>query len=171
MTTHRACIDGRVALRRLSWASACALALAMGSANAAVTTVYKCFDRNLDVVYTDQPCRGEQLRIEGGSTDPVAVAELQREREAVARAAAQRVAELRRVDVTPQYAYGGGLPPQLPMPDYGYGGYGNDGYYPLGYGYAPDYGDRRGRGDQARHNGSQRRQSHVPAPPGNLIKR
>jgi len=168
MIRHRACIAGRVALRRLSWASACALALALSPANAAVTTVYKCFDRNLDVVYTDQPCRGEQLRIEGGSVDPVAIAELQREREAVARAAAQRVAELRRVDVAPQYAYGGGLPQQLPVPDYAYGG---DGYYPLDYGYAPGYNDRRGRGDRDRRFGNQHRQSHVPAPPGNLIKR
>ena len=167
MITHRARIDGRSAFRRLSWASACALALAMSPANATVTTVYKCFDRNLDVVYTDQPCRGEQLRIEGGNTDPVAIAELQREREAVARAAAQRVAESRRGDGAPQYVYGGGPPAPAVIPDYAY----SDGYYPLGYGYAPGYNDRRGRGDQGRHYGNQRRQSHVPAPPGNLIKR
>src|ERR1700755_2120798 len=101
-----------------AFVSACTLALAAGYGNAAVPTVYKCFDRNLGVLYTDQPCRGEQLSIEGGSIDPVAVAELQREREAVARAAAQRVAELRRVDVAPQYYAGGPAAPQGPQ----YGG-------------------------------------------------
>src|SRR4051812_4567900 len=158
-----------VSLRHLRHVSlACSLALAAGAAGATVTTVYKCFDRKLDVVYTDQPCRGEQLRIEGGSVDPVAVAELQREREAVARAAAQRVAELRRVDVAPQYSYGGGAPAPAPAPEYASAG---DGYYPLGYGYAPEYNDRRGHGDQGRRFGNQHRQSYVPAPRGDLIKR
>jgi hypothetical protein len=147
-----------------------ALALA-GAADAAVTTVYKCFDRNLGVVYTDEPCRGEQLRIEGGHTDPVAIAELQREREAVARSAAQRVADLRaRPEPVQQYAYAG--PPPL-TPDYGYA----DSYYPA-YGYGPYYNgynnDRgRGRPDDGRpDNGRRERQQyHVPAPKGNLIKR
>jgi len=158
-------------LRSLTLASACALALAGGTANAAVTTVYKCFDRNLGVLYTDMPCRGEQLSIEGGNTDPVAIQELRREREAVARQASERVAELRRVDVAPQYVYGGG--PAMPMQDNSYAG---DAYYPLGYGYAPGYGDGRGdgrgRGDQGfgRHNRYQPRPS-LPAPRGNLIKR
>src|SRR5215203_2602697 len=65
----------------------------------AITTVYKCFDRTLGVLYTDQPCRGEQLSIEGGRTDPAAIAELTREREALSRAVAERIADNRRLPV------------------------------------------------------------------------
>jgi len=139
-----------------------ALAFA-GTAGAAVTTVYKCFDRKLGVLYTDEPCRGEQLRIESGSTDPVAIAELQREREAVARSAAQRVAELRaRPEPVQQYAYA--VPP--PMPDYGYADTYYPAYNPWPYYNNPDRG--RGRPDNGR---KERQQRYLPAPKGDLIKR
>ena len=113
------------------------LALALAPAeSAAVTTVYKCFDRNLDVVYTDQPCRGEQLDIEAGKADPNALAELARERDALARAVAQRIADNRRYPVAaPDYV---ASPPFVPDTDV---------YYPAGWGYyAPYGGDVRGRG-------------------------
>ena len=153
----------RLALGIVFAAGALAFSAAAG---AAATTVYKCFDRNLAVVYTDEPCRGEQLRIETGSVDQAAVAELQREREAVARSAAQRVAELRaRPEPLQQYAYAG--PP--PMPDYGYA----DTYYPA-YGYGPYYDNNNNNNDRGRgrpDNGRKRQQYHVPAPKGDLIKR
>jgi hypothetical protein len=56
----------------------CWVAIASGPVWAA-TTVYKCFDVTLGVLYTDQPCKGEQMDIRAGEADPVAVAELQRE--------------------------------------------------------------------------------------------
>ena len=114
--------------------------LALGiapAASAAVTTVYKCFDRNLAVVYTDQPCRGEQLDIEAGRADPNAVAELQREREALSRAVAQRIADNRRSPYpvgASEYFVG---PPPLAGPEV---------YYPAGGGYYAPYGDQRARG-------------------------
>ena len=144
------------------------LALAL-PAHAGVTTVYKCFDRQLGVLYTDQPCRGEQLNIEGGSIDPVAIAELQREREAVARSAALRVADNRRAaldrDLAASYMYAG--PPPV-------ANYGNDIYWPAGgYGYYPDYNIQRSRPDRPDRFPPQARRTPptVPAPPGNLIKR
>ena len=109
------------------------------AASAAVTTVYKCFDRTLGVLYTDQPCRGEQLDIEAGRADPNAIAELAREREALSRAVAQRIADSHRYPVTsPDY---GPPPPQDA-----------EVYYPAGLGYYAPYGDyrSRGRGDHPR---------------------
>jgi hypothetical protein len=132
----------------------------------AVTTVYKCFDRSLNVVYTDQPCRGEQLDIEGGRADPAALAELQREREALSRAMAQRMADNRRLPVAnSDYAVGGFAPPIVP-----------EVYYPAGGGsYAPyaPYAAERGRGrghnpgrNDGRPGGTTR---SVPAVPPNGI--
>ncbi|MFO1305011.1 MAG: hypothetical protein U1F54_14850 [Burkholderiales bacterium] len=103
-------------------------------ASAAVTTVYKCFDRNLGVLYTDQPCRGEQLDIEAGRADPAAIAELQREREALSRAMAQRIADARRT--TPYDTPGYVMAPPPP---------GGEIYYPAGWGYGAPYADDRGR--------------------------
>jgi hypothetical protein len=78
------------------WLLACCfVGIASGPAWAA-TTVYKCFDKTLGVLYTDLPCTGEQMNIRAGDADPVAVAELQREREALSRSAAQRIADNRR---------------------------------------------------------------------------
>jgi hypothetical protein len=117
------------------------------AASAAVTTVYKCFDRNLNVVYTDQPCRGEQLDIEAGRADPTAIAELQREREALSRAVAQRIADNRRYPVAPaDYMVAPPLPAQPEV------------YYPAGGGYYAPYGDNRvrGRGNHAGGGDNQR---------------
>jgi hypothetical protein len=147
-----------------SFISACFVLLAAAPAGAAVTSVYKCFDKNLGVVYTDQPCRGEHLAIETGTVNQAAVAELQREREAVARAAAERIADMRRLperDYNSQFVYGGG-----PM-----GGYAGDTYYPAygPLGYDQGYGNR-GR-DFRRPDFHRRSPPHVPAPRGDLIKR
>ncbi|MEO8755509.1 MAG: hypothetical protein ABI624_22835 [Casimicrobiaceae bacterium] len=89
--------------------ASCLVAGASGSAWAGATKVYKCFDRNLAILYTDEPCKGEEMTIRAGEADPAAVAELQRERDAVGRSAAQRIADNRRAalvrDYTPQWAY------------------------------------------------------------------
>jgi hypothetical protein len=59
----------------------------------AATTIYKCFS----LLYTDEPCKdGEQLNIRAGDADPVAVARLERERDALEQSAARRTAETRR---------------------------------------------------------------------------
>ena len=144
-------------------AALAALAFALASAaSAAVTTVYKCFDRNLNVVYTDQPCRGEQLDIEAGRADPNAVAELQREREALSRAVAQRIADNRRYPgVASDYAIGPPLPAEPEI------------YYPAGGGYYAPYGDIRARG-RGNHGGGgdnnrARAARAVPAVPPNGI--
>ena len=149
------------------WARAAIAALAMGAAlpaTAAVTTVYKCFDRNLGVLYTDQPCRGEQLDIEAGRADPAALAELQREREALSRAMAQRIADNRRVHVdAPGYVI---APPPA----------GGEIYYPAGWGYgAPYYSEDRmrprNRGGSGGNEGADRPRASrsVPAVPPNGI--
>jgi hypothetical protein len=148
------------ARRRAHLAGGVALLLAASvPASAAVTTVYKCFDRNLGVLYTDQPCRGEQLSIESGSVDPVGLAELQREREALSRSVAARTANataraLPNQDVAMGYDVGYGYP----------GPPGDDVYYPAyfgGGGYASNAKDRRPRQDSRKD----KQPYHVPVRP------
>jgi hypothetical protein len=44
-------------------------------------------DKNLGVLYTDEPCKeGEQLNVRAGDADPAAVARLERQRDAPTRA-------------------------------------------------------------------------------------
>lgn len=136
-------------------------ALAIGAAlpaSAAVTTVYKCFDRNLGVLYTDQPCRGEQLDIDAGHADPAAVAELQREREALSRAMAQRIADNRRATPeAPAYV----MVPPAASPEI---------YYPAGWGYAAPYAEDRARPRNGNGGAERPRASRsVPAVPPNGI--
>ena len=72
---------------------------------AATTPIYKCFDKNLSVVYTDEPCRdGERLDVRAGDADPAAVAWLERQRDALDQSAAQRIADLRRIPAVEQLA-------------------------------------------------------------------
>lgn len=67
------------------------------TAVAAPATIYKCVDRHVGLVYTDQPCKGgEPLDIHPGEADPGATARLARDREALDRGAAARIEELRR---------------------------------------------------------------------------
>jgi hypothetical protein len=110
------------------------LALLASSSGAATTPIYKCLDKNLGVLYTDEPCKdGEQLNIRAGEADPAAVARLERERDALDRSASQRIADLRiaaaqaesaarlpyePVDEPPSYDYAGGY-----VSDYGIGSY------------------------------------------------
>ncbi len=151
------------ALRHLR-SSALVLAACLGApcAQAGVTTVYKCFDSKLGVLYTDKPCKGESLDIEAGSVDPVAVAELQREREALSRAMAQRLADNRRVlperDYGPAYVYAA---PPYDVPEV---------YYPA-YGGVPYVNAPRPRADDARPTPRRDRPGTVTGSRGDLIKR
>jgi hypothetical protein len=62
----------------------------------AATPIYKCFDRKSDVVYTDLPCKdGAPLDVRAGDADPVAVARLERARDALDQSAAQRISDMR----------------------------------------------------------------------------
>ena len=149
------------AIRRLpSPALALALALAAcalaGAADAAPTLVYKCFDRNLGVLYTDLPCKGEQIEIRAGEPDAAAVAALQKERDALARSIEQRIADGRRpreVVVEERYV----LPPA------GAGYAANGVWYPAWYANAPTPPPRRGR-DEAARDERRDRVGHVPNP-------
>jgi hypothetical protein len=151
----------------------CIAASASHAVNAATTTtIYKCFDRDLGVLFTDMPCSGEQVQIRAGDADPKAVEALQRERDAVSRSAELRIIDGRRAAwqqdiarpwmVTPPISadatgYADG-PAYVPY-GYGFGGYGSYGGERRSFD-----GDRRGhrRGDSQRV---------VPAPPGRLIQR
>ena len=74
----------------------CLLVLTASSGWAATTPIYKCFDKNLGLLYTDEPCKdGEQLNIRAGDADPGAVARLERQRDALDQSAAQRTADQR----------------------------------------------------------------------------
>jgi hypothetical protein len=81
----------------------CLVVLPIRSSWAATTPIYKCFDKNLGLLYTDEPCTdGEKLNIRAGDADPRAVARLERERDALDQSAAQRMADNRR-DVVPTW--------------------------------------------------------------------
>ena len=86
--------------QRASFAGRALLALSVVllwpvSVEAAETPIYKCFDKNLGLLYTDEPCDGELLTIRAGDADPAAVARLERARDALEQAAAQRIADQR----------------------------------------------------------------------------
>lgn len=76
---------------------ACCLVVLTGGSWAATTPIYKCFDKNLGVLYTDEPCKeGERLNIRPGDADPAAVARLERQRDLLDQSASQRIADQRR---------------------------------------------------------------------------
>jgi hypothetical protein len=65
----------------------------------ATTPIYKCFDKKFDVVYTDVPCKdGAVLDVRAGEADPVAVARLERARDALDQSAARRISDMRWMD-------------------------------------------------------------------------
>jgi hypothetical protein len=107
----------------------CLVALS-ASSWAATTPIYKCLDRNLGLLYTDEPCPdGEQLDIRAGEADPVAVARLERQRDALDQSASQRIADLRAAAPEGKSASRSGYEPV--------DGPGLDGYGPV---YVSDYG-------------------------------
>jgi hypothetical protein len=134
------------------------IALACGSAAAATAPIYKCLDRNLGLVYTDVPCKdGERMDLRAGDADPVAVARLERERDALDRSAAQRIADerhaaLQRIYSPPDYAPYYDAAPYAEAAE----------YFPYWYGvlaYAPV---ARQRAASARNDRRSARQSVVP---------
>jgi hypothetical protein len=161
----------------LGVAAACGLiGLGCGSAAAAPAPIYKCFDRNLAIVYTDLPCKGgEQLDLRPGEADPAAVARLDREREALDRSSAQRVTDMRRAalersqyvlppDYAPNYA-----PNYAPYYD-GYGYADLAGYFPYGYGAFAGVPQYRHRPPEARFDRRGMRKSVVPTRPSPLLR-
>jgi hypothetical protein len=103
--------------------------LLVGSSWATTTPIYKCLDKNLGLLYTDEPCKdGEPLNIRAGDADPGAVARLERERNALDQSFAQRLADDRRDAALVERATGIGYEPTEER--------GSDDYGPAyGFGY------------------------------------
>jgi hypothetical protein len=105
--------------------------LLVGRGWAATTSINKCFDKNLGLLYTDEPCKdGEQLNIRAGDADPRAVARLERERDALDQSLAQRIADDRRDAALVENATGTGYEPTEERGSYDYGP-----AYASGYGF------------------------------------
>jgi hypothetical protein len=141
-----------------------------GGAGAATTPIYKCFDRDLSVLYTDQPCKGEVVDVRPGQADPAALARLERERDALSQAIDRRLAEEQRVKLAREYAQFAYGPPGFDGADYGvevtYPAYAPGPYY--GYDLGP--GQVRDRANAKSLHGARRfdrRRSVVPAAPRN----
>jgi hypothetical protein len=141
-----------------------AVLLARANALAAAAPIYKCFDRNLGVLYTDEPCKGgEQVDIRAGDADPLAVARLQRQRDALDQSADRRIAEGRRAAIERQYAAQFAYPPASELGSYpdeaAYAAYG------YGYGVVPYYTRDGGRSKAARPRERIERRHAVPVTP------
>ena len=120
--------------RAAGLAGYCAIAVGMllwatTGASWAATAIYKCFDRKSDVVYTDQPCKdGAPIDIQAGDADPVAVARLERVRDAFEQNASERIRDMRMIDAQRNFnapSYSGPGPAAYAMnspDDYDYGG-------------------------------------------------
>jgi hypothetical protein len=157
----------RASIRTAMWLAIGVLAGVGVGARAGTSTIYKCFDRNLGVLYTDQPCKGEQLEIRAGDPDPSAVAALERERDALSRSMAQRIADQRRAALDAQRAVEWVYPPP-PDPNVHAA---NDVYYPVGWGLAPYGTARPNRQADRRPDDRRDRASYVPNPPRGLPRR
>lgn len=114
-----------------AWLTLCFIVFTAGSGWAANSPVYKCFDKNLGLVYTDEPCKdGERLNIRAGDADPTAVARLERQADALDQSADQRIADQRRS------AAAGELTSQFPSQPFDQGGtYDNLPLYMGDYGF------------------------------------
>jgi hypothetical protein len=112
-----------------------ALSLCFHPARAATTTVYRCLDAHLNVVYTDVKCKeGESFEIQTGEADAAALARLDRQRDALDRSAderlrAERLADAQRFVAVPMASETGADDSS------GYGGYYT---YPVA-GYGPAF--------------------------------
>jgi hypothetical protein len=153
--------------RTAAWVSLGALAGIGVGAQAGTSTIYKCFDKNLGVLYTDQPCKGEPLEIRAGDADPNAVAALEREREALSRSMAQRIADQRRAALEAQRAVEW-IYPAPPGPNVQAS---NDVFYPAAWGFAPYGATRPPRQVDRRPDERRDRASYVPNPPRGLPRR
>jgi hypothetical protein len=157
----------RTLLRSAAWLAVGVLACGSVDARAGTSTIYKCFDRSLGVLYTDQPCKGEQLEIRAGDADPNAVAALERERDALSRSMAQRIADQRRATLDTQRTVEWAYPTPADPGIYA----ANDVYYPVGWGFAP-YGTAKPPRQADRRPDERRdRAPYVPNPPRGLPRR
>lgn len=79
-------------LRPVLGAALLAVSFSIHPAQAATTTVYRCLDAHLNVVYTDVKCKeGESFDIQTSEADPAALARLDRQRDALDRSADERL--------------------------------------------------------------------------------
>ena len=151
--------------KRFAAALAAALLLPPATAAwAAAAPIYKCLDRSLGVLYTDVPCKdGERLDVRAGDADPAAIAQLAREREALDRSAAQRIADERQAALQRRYYDPG---PAYWAPDGSAYAEAPD-YFPYAYGYAYGgvYAPEARRMRDGRRDRLDRRPEHVRAVP------
>jgi hypothetical protein len=127
------------------------IVLAAFPALATTTTVYKCFDRHLGLVYTDSPCKdGERIDIDPGEANPTAVAKLEHARDMLDRSAAERIADERRAALQRGLAAATLRP--VPEEDRGESEYAfQSGYYDGAYLAYPTFRPRSMRPRMARH--------------------
>ena len=137
------------------------LGLVAPSALATTTTIYKCFDRHLNLVYTDAPCKeGERMDIDAGDANPVAVAKLEHARDMLDLAAAERIADERHAALQRGLAATTRRPPEE---DRGERDYGSAlASYDAGYVVYPAFRPRSMRHRMARHADARR---FAPDPP------
>ena len=145
--------------------ASCLALAAGGNASAATTTIYKCFDRNLTVLYSDEPCSGQQMNVKTNDADPAALAELQHERDALARSTAQRIADGRRAALerasAPQVVY----PSGEDYATYAGGGAYVPAYAPYGYADVPASRPKRFHGAATRSVKQVAKPRGAPSPP------
>ena len=123
------------AITSVTRGACCALCLAVllvGECRADATPIYKCLDRNLGLLYTDQPCKeGEQLDLRAGDPDPAAIARLDRERDALDQSADRRIADNNRYAFLAAHDMGMAY---MPPPDEG-APYDDGPAYGIGFGF------------------------------------
>jgi hypothetical protein len=137
----------------------CALLYPAHPARADTTTVYRCLDAHLNVVYTDEKCKdGQALEIRTGTPDAAAVARLDREREALDRSADERL-KAERLAAAQRF-----VPIPVPSEPDGYPGDGAYYTYPVaGYGYGPPLNRRPPSRHPPSHH--EHRRGGAPPPP------
>lgn len=140
------------------------LAVAGAITATAATPIYRCLDQNLGVLYTDVPCKeGDRMDIRAGDADPAAVARLDRERDALDRSAAERIADERRAALQRQYLVAT-QPAYAPPPEYtGYADAAD--FLPYGYGVMAYGPSMHPRAQAAHRDRRSERQQVVPAHP------
>ena len=85
-------MNNTCSMRPMLGAALLALSLSFHPARAATTTVYRCLDAHLNVVYTDVKCKdGESFDIQTSEADAAALARLDRQRDALDRSADERL--------------------------------------------------------------------------------